>query len=95
MAANSAGKRQQLLIREMMERLAIEPGGGVVPSLSLSYAAALHRCEACTSKQACRDWLDRMPASVAFAPCFCPNADIFFELRVDQPSAWALKSRKP
>jgi hypothetical protein len=70
---------------EMMEHLGIGPGGGVVPRLSLTYAAALHRCEACQSKQACREWLDSMPGSVAFAPRFCPNSDILFELQVDQP----------
>lgn len=88
MAAPTARERHPIHMREMMERLGIEPGGGVVPSLSLSYAAALNRCEACPSKRACRDWLDRTPASAAFAPHFCPNADIFFELQVDQPSAW-------
>jgi hypothetical protein len=70
---------------EMMQRIGIEPGGGVVPRMSLTYATALHRCEACRSKRACREWLDSMPASVAFAPRFCPNSDILFELLVDQP----------
>ena len=93
MAAPSARERRPIYMCEMMECLGIEPGGGVVPSLSLSYATALHRCEACPSKQACRDWLDRMPASAVFAPRFCPNADIFFELQVDQPSAWTNNSR--
>jgi hypothetical protein len=68
----------------MMERLGIEPGAGGVPHLGLSYMTAFHRCELCLSKQACRDWLSRMPASVMFAPRFCPNADIFFELQVNQ-----------
>jgi Family of unknown function (DUF6455) len=72
----------------MMRRLGIEPGAGIVPQLSLSYIAAFHRCEACPSKQACRDWLDSAPASVSLAPHFCPNADIFFELQVCQPGAW-------
>ena len=77
-----------IYMREMMEHLGIEPGGGTISRLGLSYAAAFHRCEACPSKQACRDWLDRMPAPAAFAPRFCPNADIFFELLVDEPGAW-------
>jgi Family of unknown function (DUF6455) len=76
----------------MMQRLGIEPGGGVVPHLSLSYITAFHRCEACPSKQACRDWLDSLPASLLLAPRFCSNADIFFELQVDQPGAWIGKS---
>jgi hypothetical protein len=94
MAEASVRKREPIYMREMMERLGIEPGGGAVPSLSLSYATAFHRCEACLSKQACRDWLDRAPASVAFAPSFCPCADILFELLVDQPSTWTRSSRR-
>ena len=92
MAEPTARKSGPIYMREMMERLGIEPGGGAAPSLSLSYAAAFHRCEACPSKQACRDWLDRTPASVAFAPRFCPCADILFELLVDQPSTWTRSS---
>jgi hypothetical protein len=94
MAGPSARKCEPIYMREMMERLGIEPGGGAVPSLSLSYTAAFHRCETCLSKQTCRDWLDRTPASVAFAPRFCPSAEIFFELLVDQPSAWIRNSRR-
>jgi len=75
-------------LREMMEHIGIEPGGGAVPGVGLSYATALHRCEACPFKQACREWLDSAPALAASAPHFCPNADIFFELLVDQPSVW-------
>jgi Family of unknown function (DUF6455) len=79
--------RQPTHICEMMERLGLAPGGGVVPRWSLAYTTAFHRCETCTDKQACRDWLERMPAQVSFAPRFCPNADIFFELQVEQPGA--------
>jgi hypothetical protein len=85
MAPTASRERQPLYLREMMERLGIEPGGGVVPRLSLSYATALHRCEACRSTQACRDWLDSVPASAVFAPRFCANTDILFQLQVDQP----------
>jgi Family of unknown function (DUF6455) len=80
-------KHQPIYIGEMMERLGIEPAGGVVPRLSLSYATAFHRCEACSYKPACREWLDSMLRSIAFAPRFCPNADILFELQVNQPSS--------
>ena len=93
MAAPTARERQPIYMCEMMECLGIEPGGGVVPSLKPKLRHRAHRREACPSKQACRDWLDRMPASVAFAPRFCPNADIFFELQVDQPSAWTHNPR--
>ncbi len=85
MAAPVARERQPIYIWEMMERIGIEPWGLAAPHLGLSYATALHHCDACPSKGACRDWLDSMPSSVAFAPRFCPNADIFFELLVDQP----------
>jgi hypothetical protein len=85
MAAPATPEHLPIYICEMMERLDIELGGGVVPRLSLSYATALHRCEACPTKKACRDWLDSLPASVPLPPRFCPNTDIFFELQVDRP----------
>jgi hypothetical protein len=85
MAAPAIPEHLPIYICEMMERLGIEPGGGVVPRLSLSFATALHRCEACPVKRACRDWLDSLSASVSLPPRFCPNADILFELQVDQP----------
>jgi len=79
-------EHEPVYLFKMMERLGIEPGGGVVARRSLTYATALHRCNACPSKQPCREWLDTMPQSVGFAPRFCPNADILFELQVDQPN---------
>jgi hypothetical protein len=72
-------------IYEMMTRLGIEPGAGVLPQLSLRYATAARRCEKCRSKKACQGWLDYAPAMVNFAPDFCMNADILFELQYDQP----------
>ena len=71
-------------IYEMMARLGIEPGAGVLPRLSLRYATALRRCEDCQSKKACRDWLDYAPAMMNFAPDFCRNADILFDLQYDE-----------
>lgn len=82
MATAVPRERQPTCIREMMEHLGIEPGGGIVPRLGLIYTTAFHRCEACASKRECREWLDRM-AAASFAPRFCPNADIFFELQFD------------
>jgi hypothetical protein len=78
--------------RSIARRLGIEPACGVVPRLSLNYATAFHRCEACPSKQACREWLDNTLWSVAFAPRFCPNADILFELEANQPSLTRTRS---
>jgi hypothetical protein len=80
-------ERRPTNICAMMQRLGLAPGGGVVPRWSLAYTTAFHGCETCTHKRACRDWLKRMPAQVSFAPRFCPNADIFFELQVEQPDA--------
>jgi Family of unknown function (DUF6455) len=71
-------------IYEMMARLGIEPGAGVLPQLSLRYATAVRRCENCRSKKACRDWLDYTPAMINFAPDFCSNADVLFDLQCDQ-----------
>ena len=70
MAALTAQACPSHMVR-MMQRLGLEPGGGVVPHLSLSYITAYHRCEACPCKQACREWLDSAPASVLLAPRFC------------------------
>jgi hypothetical protein len=72
-------------IWDMMVRLGIEPGASVVATLGLRYAAAFHLCEACTCKDACREWLARAPTEVNFAPRFCPGADVLFELLFDQP----------
>ena len=72
-------------IYEMMARLGINPGAGVLPRFSLRYVTALARCENCRSKKVCQDWLDLAPPMVNFAPDFCMDADILFELRYDQP----------
>lgn len=76
---------QPTYIREMMERLGLDPATGVLAYSELTFLTALHRCQNCPSKAECRTWLDSMPMSVSFAPTFCPNADLFFELQVDQP----------
>ena len=78
-----ADERQPTYILEMMQRLGIEPEGGAVARLGLSYAAAFQRCESCACKTACRAWIDKAPASPILAPRFCPNSDIFFELKFD------------
>ena len=71
-------------IYEMMARLGIDPSAGVLPRFSLRHVTALARCENCRSKKACQDWLDYAPAMVNFAPDFCMDADILFELQFDQ-----------
>ena len=74
-------------IYEMMARLGVDPSAGVLPRFSLRYATALQRCENCRSKKLCQDWLDYAPAMVNFAPDFCMDADILFELQCDQAGA--------
>jgi hypothetical protein len=74
-----------VLLYEMMAHLGIEPEAGVLSRSSLQYATARRRCEACRSKAVCREWLECAPPAVNFAPCFCVNADILFELQYDQP----------
>ena len=79
------GHKHSVQIYEMMTRLGIEPAAGELPRLSLRVATACRQCEGCRSKKACQDWLDCAPAGVNFAPWFCVNADILFELQCDQP----------
>jgi hypothetical protein len=76
-----AAKDRSVCVFKMMERLNIEPGGGVDPRVSLLYAAASRRCESCPSTRVCGEWLDHAPASVSFAPPFCANSDILSELQ--------------
>ena len=83
-SVSTASDHRSICVSEMMERLGIDPSGGVVRRLSLLYATALHRCKSCPSTRACRDWLDSTPSSVSFAPPFCPIGDILFELQFRQ-----------
>lgn len=84
MSSPKDSARQPTYLYEMMQHLGIEPGEGAVPYHGLAYIAAFHRCQACRNKEACRDWLNIIPRSIATAPSFCPNDDILFELRFDQ-----------
>jgi len=77
--------REPTYIHEMMQRLGIDPREGAAARLCMAHITAFHRCQTCPAKKACREWLDAMPPSVAVAPGFCPNDDILFELRVNQP----------
>jgi Family of unknown function (DUF6455) len=82
-------------IYEMMERLGIEVGGGILPRHSLTYATAFHRCEQCQTPDACREWLKTAPEALNFAPKFCPNGDILFELQFDLPGARTPEVKTP
>jgi hypothetical protein len=78
-------------LNHMMARLGIELGAETLPELDLRYPTAVHRCEACPVKEMCREWLAHVgPAS--FAPPFCANADILFELQCDQPGVHPIAS---
>jgi hypothetical protein len=79
-------------INGMMERLGIEVGGGILPRHSLTYAAARHRCEQCQTPDACREWLKTAPEALNFAPKFCPNGDILFELQF-RSVGWPARTR--
>ena len=89
MAASAARMHQTTHIYEMMEHLGIEPGGGTISSLGLMYATAFRRCQACSSKETCRDWLDCRRGSTMLAPGFCPNADILVELQLKSSASFA------
>lgn len=70
----------------MMEHLGIEIGAGVTSPLGRLFTSAARTCRTCTSAKACARWRDTAP-STAFAPAFCPNADIFFfELEIEGQS---------
>jgi hypothetical protein len=83
-AADKKCDHKPTCINEMMNRLGIELGGGILPRQSLTYATACQRCEQCQTLAACREWLKIAPEALNFAPKFCPNGDILFELQFDQ-----------
>jgi hypothetical protein len=85
MAISAKSQNHSIFLWEMMLRLGIDASAGVLPQWSLSCMTAMHRCQACVCKQACRAWLVDGPATVSLPPHFCPNGDIFFEMQVDQP----------
>ena len=85
--STTAPQSRTIYISVMMERLGIEPGGGVVPRLGLRYATAFRRCRSCPSTWVCREWLEQTPLRTSLPPRFCPNSDILFELQFDQPGS--------
>ncbi len=80
-------KPQPTHIVEMMERLGLDAGAGAIPRLSLAHITAFHRCQACPLKEGCGAWLAGHRGPLAFAPPFCPNADILFEMKFNDPGA--------
>lgn len=78
-------QKDEFYLPEMMKRLGIDPAVRVIAHSELTLLTAVHECRDCKSKSECRDWLDEAPISFAFAPGFCPNKDLLFELQFDQP----------
>jgi len=74
-------------VAEMMERLGLDPGAGAIPRLGLAHVTAFQRCRACPLKAECGAWLADHSGPLTFAPPFCPNADILFELKINDPGA--------
>ena len=81
MSASAAFEHRTIYASKMMEHLGIEPGGGVLPRLSLLYSTAFHRCRSCPSMKVCREWLGRAPMTTSLPPSFCPNSDILLALQ--------------
>ena len=73
-------------ICEMMECLGYRAGRRCRAASKLKLHDRVPPVRSLPSKQACRTWLDELPQLVTFAPRFCPNGDILFELQVNQPS---------
>jgi Family of unknown function (DUF6455) len=86
-AATATTERQPTHIVEMMERLGLDPGAGAIPRLSLAHITAFHRCQACPLTARCGAWLENHRGPLTFAPPFCPNGDILFELKINDPGA--------
>jgi Family of unknown function (DUF6455) len=76
-------------LHEMIATLGINLA---VPQLDLLYATALRRCEGCPSKVICREWLEHASGSASFAPPFCVNANILFEMQFDQVGPRQIKA---
>jgi len=80
-----ARRENSVLLHAMMANLGIEFGPEDLARLELRYPTAFRRCQACAARGTCREWLDRGTAATNFAPRFCVNADILFEMQCDRP----------
>ena len=77
-------RRRTPVLFEMMQRLGVDPARRSIAQSELTFLTALHQCQGCRSKEQCRHFLDSAPMSFAFAPAFCPNKDLLFEMQFDQ-----------
>jgi hypothetical protein len=73
-----------LYLFELMQRIGVDPSRRSIAQSELTFLTALNQCRNCKSNEQCRAWLDQAPMSFAFAPGFCPNKDLLFEMQFDQ-----------
>ncbi|WP_436166910.1 DUF6455 family protein [Bosea sp. LjRoot9] len=71
-------ERQARLMSTMLERIGIDPG--LAALRGRTFAAAGRRCLWCAASQQCERWLEET-GSAARGPSFCPNTQIFEEVR--------------
>jgi len=77
-------QNDRFYLPEMMRRLGVDPACRVIAHSELTFLTAAHQCRGCDAQERCRAWLDDAPMSFAFAPGFCPNKDLLFEMQFDQ-----------
>ena len=68
--------RQAELMDRMIERVGAKPAAIARVDRGMAWYEARTKCIDCRHEQACRDWLERSPASPA-QPDFCANAELF------------------
>jgi Family of unknown function (DUF6455) len=64
----------------LAEQLGIDSGAMVHPGTELIFAMARRDCGKCTSKEKCRQALDRRPVRLSQIAPFCPNAEVIVDL---------------
>jgi hypothetical protein len=65
----------------MMERLGIDPVDIALYNHGQSLAVTIRACQFCRHGEACSEWLEREAATLQQAPAYCPNAEIFAQLK--------------
>ncbi len=73
-------ERQAIRMRQMMDRLDVDPALLVRSRNGETYAEALSRCLKCVDSTECLRWLDGYLA-LEDGPGFCPNLKIFHPCR--------------
>lgn len=70
---------------DMMQRIGLDQAAVAQQRLGLTLAHAIRTCRNCSAGETCTDWLARAPATLPQAPAFCPNRELFAQLREDTP----------